>query len=334
MGAILGDSQLVRFHPSTILAAEQAGEFPAVRLWLILRWLDGPNQSGWLYLDDVLLALGNRRGRNYLYGKRRLKQVLQHGAGLYWELHKSGGRMAIRLIGQHRIMARFGVKLAGQEVTIPIDSLIQPDIEHGRERQAAALASVYESSHISRRDSNKPMTRRAVESMTGLSRYRQWRYERRREIVTRAAYDITASYTPHKMAWAIRRYGRGVYKHVDYLGLIGPANAKYIARRTGSRFDVSGNTEAASVEITRNRRRLNRKAARLCSYPDGGKSSLTRVYHDTEAQAVKIASREYGRADAQAAYIPEYESPRAAIYTDLSESVDSHYLGDMAAAMG
>jgi hypothetical protein len=316
-----------RIHPSELLELAPLGLFAQARLHAILRAIDASGR-GLFPLESIEARLCRKASPEYLYGRRQLAKVLAGGEGKLWNRHKHQGRVFVHLIGRAKILGHFGIILEGAEIKMPLADLLANQFEHGRQREAAAMAAIYEAAHAGRRRPNRPMTRRAVKDATGLSRWRQWRYERRRGIRREAAWDYSAIYTEHKHQFAISHYGPGkFYRHVDYRGVINPdkPGQAYLARRIGNRFETL--SRCSQIGDYRHKRRLNRASLRLCKYTHVGNDYRAgQVHYDSAEAADKVASQEIGRADARPAFVPIAQTGyKIQLYSDRAYSLDSHY---------
>ena len=289
----------VRIAPDMILFAAQCGDFAAARLYSVIAALD-PAGRRLVYQEDITRLLTDKGSAWYLYGRRRLLAVLAAGAGVFWDRDKDRrGRVRIALRSRARIVAHYGITLTGHEVIMPVTVLLADVRDHGRAREAAALAAVYAAAHAGRQSGDKPIARAKLRELTGLSRWRQRRYERRRGIASRKQIAIDGNYSDHRLA-TLRQSRIAAWRHVDRRGLYGPRGAAYVGRQLPNLY--KSGSQYARVNSTRQRRRINAQAAGLSSIRDMGARPVVRVFYDDPRQAGKAASREIGRVDARPVY--------------------------------
>ena len=328
-GALSPRAASVRIAPDLVLFAAQCGDFAPARLYMVAAALD-PSGRRLLDLDPLAALITDKRSAWYLYGRRRLAAVLRAGEGVYWQREKGpAGRLRLRLRSRARIVAHYGITLTGHEVIMPAAVLLSDARDHGRAREAAALAAVYASAHAGRRSEGKPISRAKIKAATGLSRWRQRRYERRRGIASRKQIAIDGGFSDHRLA-SLRHERIASWRHVDRRGLYGPRGAVYIGRqlpnvyRTGSQY--------ARVNSTRQRRRINATARRLSNTRDAGRRPFARVFFDDLRSAGKAASREVGRVDARPVYARQpgragrLSPARVGVWRDLARVSYADYL--------
>ena len=318
----------VRIAPDLVLHAAQCGDFAPARLYAVIAALD-PAGRRLLDLAPLAALLTDKRSAWHLYGRRRLATVLRAGEGVYWQREKGPAGLRLRLRSRARIVAHYGITLTGHEVIMPAAVLLSDARDHGRAREAAALAAVYASAHAGRRSEGKPISRAKIKAATGLSRWRQRRYERRRGIASRKQIAIDGGFSDHRLA-SLRHERIASWRHVDRRGLYGPRGAVYIGRqlpnvyRTGSQY--------ARVNSTRQRRRINATARRLSNTRDAGRRPFARVFFDDLRSAGKAASREVGRVDARPVYARQpgragrLSPARVGVWRDLARVSYADYL--------
>lgn len=317
----------VRIAPDLVLYAAQCGDFAPARLYLVAAALD-PAGRRLLDLDPLAALLTDKRSAWYLYGRRRLATVLRAGEGVYWQREKGpAGRLRLRLRSRARLVAHYGITLTGHEVVMPAAPLLAEAKDHGRAREAAALAAVYAAAHAGRRAAG-PISRAKIAAAMGLSRWRQRRYERRRGIASRKQIAIDGGFSDHRLA-SLRHERITTWRHVDRRGLFGRRGAVYIGRQLPNTYKAG--SQYARVKSTRGRRRIN-AAARLSNTRDTGRQPYARVFFDDLRSAGKAASREAGRVDARPVYARQpgragARSPvRVGVWVDLVRRDYAAYL--------
>ena len=317
----------VRIAPDLVLYAAQCGDFAPARLYLVAAALD-PAGRRLLDLDPLAALLTDKRSAWYLYGRRRLATVLRAGEGVYWQREKGpAGRLRLRLRSRARLVAHYGITLTGHEVIMPAALLLAEAKDHGRAREAGALAAVYAAAHAGRRAAG-PISRAKIAAAMGLSRWRQRRYERRRGIASRKQIAIDGGFSDHRLA-SLRHERIAAWRHVDRRGLFGRRGAVYVGRQLPNTYKAG--SQYARVKSTRGRRRIN-AAARLSNTRDTGRQPYARVFFDDLRSAGKAASREAGRVDARPVYARQpgragARSPvRVGVWVDLVRRDYAAYL--------
>lgn len=327
----------VRIFPSMLLDLDELGFYAEARLHAVLRAIDAAGR-GVLPIADLRTRLCESKSPEYLYGWRRLRQVLGKGEGIFWERQDWGKRgHHIHLKGRGRILAHFGLTIRGHELLIPLGQLLGR-WTNGRGREAASKAAIYAAALT---DRTKPMSRKARENAYGLSRWRQWRYEDRRQVRRKTAIIIGASYSDQLLE-RIRRKQPGAFCFTDYRGKLGPAHGRYIAY-AGGVLTQAPKDAGDIVESSRNRKRLNAQAKNHAEASDhlwtngaGGKERIMQVWYDADskAKAERQATKEAGRPEAIPVLLPiagVSGGRRAVLYDDLAEAEASHARASMRA---
>ena len=316
----------VRIAPDLVLHAAQCGDFAPARLYAVIAALD-PAGRRLLDLAPLAALLTDKRSAWHLYGRRRLATVLRAGEGVYWQREKGPAGLRLRLRSRARLVAYYGITLAGHEVTMPAALLLADSRDHGRAREAAALAAVYAAAHAGRRAAG-PISRAKIATATGLSCGRQRRYERRRGIAPRKQIAIDGGFSDHRLA-SLRHERIAAWRHVDRRGLFGRRGAVYVGRQLPNTYKAG--SQYARVKSTRMRRRIN-AAARLSNTRDTGRQPFARLFFDDLRSAGKAASREAGRVDARPVYVRQpgkaaARSPvRVGVWVDLVRRDYAAYL--------
>ena len=245
--------------------------------------------------------LTRRDGALYLYGRRRLAEVLKRGEGIFWHRAcNSRGELIIWLHARARVAATLGIILRGQETLTPLLNLVAGDVDHGRGRQAEANAALYASFHAGRvkpKNKNKliraaelasgqvhilpvnPISRGKLTKAAGISRYRQRSYERRAGVVFTRNFQI-AEATDHTIGRALHQ-GVPVFKFTDHAGRFGPKGATYGARRLPNTYHAP---HTIGPLFSKRTHKLNETADRLrVSAIDGnGNTLLSAAGHQPE----------------------------------------------------
>lgn len=332
-----------RIHPVMLLELDRLGAFAPARLHAVLVALiaDG---HGWIDADAAADALTSKGGPWYIYGRRRLSEVLRAGDGIFWTRTRGrDNRLRIWIHSRARIIAHYGLKLTAHEVIIPVAELLAGDESHGRSREAAVKATIYAAAHAGRRRAHLPIARLKIADGMGLSKWRQRRYEQRRRIAVRGHIEIDGGYSDHRLA-VLQQQRVAAWRHVDRRGMFGPRGGIYLAVRLPNSY-TPNLQRYTPVESTRNRRRINAQAKRLSSSSiiavwtnEAGPNDTPpprQVFYDAgeHDRAIRQAGREIGRADAAPVYqtAPRRAGtrdtrPRVGVWRDLSRARYSEYM--------
>lgn len=297
------------------------GRFDApYRLYEVIRAID-TTRRGALSFALIRDTLTRRDSGLYLYGRRRLLEVLRRGEGLFWHRsHNSRGDLVVWVHGRARVAAVLGVTLRGREVLLPVTALVAGDVDHGRGRQANANAALYATFHAGRvqlRSKNKlvqaaelgalgklktlpvnPISRQKLIGAAGVSKYRQRSYERRAGIVTGRNFQVV-EVSDHTIDRA-KYQDIPVFKFTDHIGAIGPKGAKYGARRLPNTYHAP---DSVGPLFSQRTHKLNEAADRLrisvfgddaTSSPNAGQQTVTfnRVFYQEGKAAIRAWERE------------------------------------------
>lgn len=269
------------------------------RLYKILQTVD-QNGRGWLANTWVESLLTQKESPFAIYGRRQLKIMLRRGEGLFWQRVKSKGELRIRLVSRGKLMEALlpGSRLRGREVAMPLTYLLG----RGRGRQAAVNAALYAAVHAGRlrpdqgpRGDKKPrpISRAALQAVSGCSLYRQRSYEKRIKISVQRNVHILGEHSDYKLERARQHFRLPAYKHTDFKGKINRhrRGAAYIAVRLPNSYQVPDNIVAMQSQ---RQRTINRSLDGLCHMGSGGsgKEKSVRLYHRDAATAVRASQRD------------------------------------------
>ncbi len=261
----------------------------AGRLWLLLRALDTPGR-GMVTLADARAALTDKQSPLRLCGRRRLRQLLAEGEGVFWtrerpRTHPDGEEGdRLRLFGAARVAAALGVpRLAGRPVAVPVAALLGPigdarahlyaTFHSGRTKEMTndELRMTNEeralnSSLVTRHSSlGSPVSRDTLAALSGVCARSQAAYERRAGVAARPNYALgerVAASAPagpaeQERAWQL---GRALFRLRDHRGLHGRPGATYLAWRLPNAY---GAARGHQPRPKGQQKRINRQLADL-----------------------------------------------------------------------
>ena len=210
-------AKTVAVYPSLLLSILQQEQESAGRVYLLLRYLDTAGR-GWLPVAEIREQLTRKGSPLKVMGWRRLRQVFQQGEGMFWE-RDSKGRLWVR--SALRIALELDChRLKGNRVELPITALLGGI--------GTVRAHFYASFH-SGRNSDNPISRDTLQSITGLSPRTQREYDRTAQVKRQRNIAVGPRHTKiiaEKQYW---QRGGAVFTFVDSQGKQGPKNRQYLA---------------------------------------------------------------------------------------------------------
>ncbi len=273
------DSATIPLFPGLACAMLDQQRVPDGRLWLLLRWLDEKGQ-GWL---DTAVARRHVTAANSPFrvcGLRQWRHLLVKGEGMFWR--QVDGRLWLRSAAKVAVALGI-VPLSGQAIALPVKALLGGigDVK----------AHFYASFHGGRKDS--PISRAALNEVTGVAPRSQLRYEKRAGIVARsqiAVGDRVTAVGQEQQAW---RHGRALFTLTDFQGQHGKPGRSYLAWRLPNRYDA--HYRCYSRQRTR---RLNRAIDLVNLRAQGNDGTRPqRLYFAGGAAAAQAYNRRGGAAD-------------------------------------
>ena len=239
-GAASPPPSQVRHYPTLGAAMLRHGVAATGRLWLLCRGLDDSGR-GWLSLASLRQQLTEKESRLHLCGKRRLRQLLREGEGLFWQRDKT----RLWLAGVATVARRLGVeRLTGQPVWLPLARLLAPI--------ADVRAELYAAFHSGRR-ADTPISRAALTEASGAEPRSQQRYERRAGVQVQSHIALGARYSKAQKEELLWRKGQG-FVFIDRRGQFGPAGQCYCAWRLPNSYQRRHQMAAAGRQKKHNRR--------------------------------------------------------------------------------
>lgn len=265
---------VIRTYPSLNTAMIAANQVPAGRVWYVLRHVDRDGR-GWLPVADV------RRALDGVCTWRNLRKILARGEGVFWQRNQD----RLFLFGPARAALALGVKrLRGRPVLLP-ESVIRGDL-------ATLRANLFASYHAGRVGENQPVTRRKMESITGIPARTQRHYDRLAATKRRRNISIGGKrHTAYQqdVAW---EHGRGSFAFVDHHGRQGRRGATYMAWQLPNSY--SSGLEAT----TKGRQRKHNRSLDLVhkGVPGNGET-VRRLFYDSGSKAARAYNRHGGADD-------------------------------------
>ncbi len=270
--------QHVRHYPDLGIAALHAKRVPHYQLWLTCRLLD-TNGRGWLSTQVVIQQVAGQDAPLRLFGKRRLRQVLQGGNGRFWTWDKQQHRLW--LLGVSRIAGQLGVdKLISHPVLLPTTILTK-----GVGIFKAHLAAAW---HSGRKTPN-PISRSTQRKLLHVPERTQRHYELAAGVKVKTNLAVGALYTPENIEKHMWQRGGAVFQFVDKQGKLGKQNGRYLAWQLPNSY-VGPHQPAARGNL----HRVNRQLSGLVHEGAQGNSDkrLNRRYFLHGAAAAKAIQRQ------------------------------------------
>ena len=304
---------LVKVYPAIALAMLRQERVAAGRVWLLLRHLDQAGR-GWVELDAVRAALCGREAPLRLCGRRRLRQLLAEGEGVFWQREARAGGDRLWLRGPARVAAALGVsRLVGRPVGVPVAALLggigdaraqlyatfhAGRLREGWERGAgeqgsrgAGVKSISPAPLPPCAPASSPIARDTLADLSGVCPRSQAAYERRAGIVSRANIALgervsalaPAGPAEQERAW---QQGRALFRLRDHRGLYGRAGATYLAWRLPNAY---GPARGHQPRPRGQQKRINRHLADLFTkgMTGNGAARIEKRFFGTAVAAVK-----------------------------------------------
>lgn len=269
------ESTKLYHHGEIALAANRAGQSTHYQLWLALRWLDS-NGRGWLTQETAQTAFCAAQSANatYLYKKPRLRQLFAEGNGVYWRLDVQNQR--VFYLRESRLALALGVhQLTGRHVAIKAEQIFT-NIQTFRAYCFAAWLANREN----------PISKTAIEQLTGLNPRTQLRYANLASIETTPNLSIGPRFTQtnhQECAW----HHPGTFKFADFRGKQGSVGRRYVAWHLPTSYAVD-----AAISSRRRQKRTNSQLADLRHNRDAGNGRLTTCFFRNGKLAYKVANRQ------------------------------------------
>ena len=265
----------VKVYPSLLSALRKAEQVDTGRVWLLLRVIDQRGR-GWLNVDQVrdILAGEDHPLRVFKGGDagwRRLRQVLNKGAGIFWHRDNEG---RLWLHSPAKIIAALEAgRLRGQPVYLPVSALLGG---------IGAVRAHFFASFHSGRKKNNPITRETLRGVTGVPERTQRVYDKVAGVKSHrnlAIGDVATKENQEGGAW---QRGRASFTFTDWQGKQGPVGREYVAWEMPKTFNPVHPPAPRG-----NQRRYNRHIDLTTERAPGHDEKLTRLYFQDGAEAGK-----------------------------------------------
>ena len=235
----------VRHYPDLGIAAMDAQRVPHYQVWLACKVID-ENGRGWLPTRTVTQQLAEQGSPLRLFGRRRLRQVLQGGNGRFWTWDKQHHRLWLFSAARIAKQLKIG-KLTSQPVLLPIKALTSGI--------STFKAHLYAAWHSGRKTSN-PISRQTQRKLLKVPERTQRHYEKIAGVQVKTNLAIGNRYTPENIEAHTWQRGGAVFQFHDKQGRLGKRNGRYIAFQLPNQY-VGPHQQAARGKLVRINRQLN-----------------------------------------------------------------------------
>lgn len=269
-------------HPTLLMAILRHDQAAPARVWLLLRHHDTAGR-GWLALDDARRLLTDAGSPLRCCGRRRLRQLLAAGEGLFW---RRDDRDRLWLIAAHKVAhALDSGPMQGAPVELPVAALL------GGIR--SVRAAFYAAFHSGRKES--PISRDTLAALSGAAGRTQLEYDRAAGVGRRRNVAVGERYSAERHQSRAWERGRAAFRFIDTAGRQGRAGGEYVAWHLPNSYEGPYARRA-----TIGRKRLNRKLADLVikGTPGNDGHAAERVFWPDGA----AAARSYNRGPDRDAY--------------------------------
>lgn len=269
----------IRAYPTLLTASIQANKAPHMRVYLLLQAYD-KNGSGCLNLNDVRLLLTGKMSKWRIVGKRRLRSILNEGEGLFWDRYTADH---IWLKSPAKIAEELGCgRLRGLPVELPARELLK-----GIGRTRAHFYASYESG----RRQDAPISRIALEQLTGIPVSTQRHYDKQLNRKKRTNFVVTDLFWMPENVQKVAGAYRQMFLYVDWTGKYGKKRNRYVAYRIAdSRNRIHQTASPARL------RKINKRIPNVGNTTGRRKSGLSDIaYHPDAAKAGIAFNRDTAR---------------------------------------
>lgn len=271
------DTDTIKNYPTLGIAALQEEQAAIYRVWLLCRYLDQHGQ-GWLQVSCIRQQLTNKESKLWLFGSRRLRQVLGQGHGRFWEWDK--GRDRLWLYGA----ARLGINLNVHQITGKPVLLSVTDITKSI---GDFKAHLYGAWHSGRKTTN-PISREVQSSITGIPERTQRHYCQIASVTRQTNIAIGGKYSPEEVEKQAWQRGKATFQFFDHQGRQGRQGATYIAWHLPNTY-IGPHQPSPKGRL----RKINQKLKDLVTKGARGNSShkVVKLYHTDGAKAGRALDR-------------------------------------------
>jgi hypothetical protein len=272
------------------------------RVWLLLRAIDADGR-GWLDVDDVRRRLTGEDSPLRCCGRRRLRQLLAAGEGIFWTRDAQRGDAWSRADKPNRLWLRGAHKvahtldcgpLAGFPVELPVETLLG-GIQ-------AVRAAFYASFHGGR--GSQPISRDTMAAISGVPGRTQLAYDRVARVERRRNFAVGERYSAERFQERAWERGRAAFHFVDTEGQQGRPGGEYVAWHLPNSYRTDHQRRSRG-----SRKRLNRQLADLVQkgIPGNDARAVERVFFANGG----LAAKQYNRTPTRDAYWRPAAAPHA-----------------------
>lgn len=286
-GSTPAGDETFTLYPDLALAMLQKKVAASGRLWLLLRRLDEQGR-GWLVEQEARARLTERSSPLHLCGWRQLRNLLAQGDGIFWQREEppAGAPARIWLRSPAKVAIALGVmRFNRQDVTAPLSLLL--------EGMATVRAHFFASFHSSR-TSDKPIARRTINGLTGVSRRSQQSYETLAGVKTEQNWAVGGEYSQEEHQQRAWEHGAAVFRLDDAKGKVGSAGAAYVAWQMPNSYQGPHRPQRGH-----HKKRINRKLADLSNKGMTGNGEREVEKPSSPDEGLQIRYCEHGRAAAR-----------------------------------
>lgn len=267
----------VKVWPALASALHKAGYAPHNRLYTAAQLLD-PARSGRIDAPLLRSQFTDENNGRYLFGWRRVRQILNSGDGILWDWNRKTDRIHLR--GPRRIAEALDLERVDRAVMVPMSILFNGQGEFNAHIHAAWLTG--------HGDEDKPISQAAIEAATAVPSRTQRHYNKLAKVQKQKNIEIGEQHTEvseEETAW---QYGRNSFEFIDYQGRQGKPDGRYRARRLPNSYRRRHRLAAKG-----RRGKINRGLARLVNMETRGSSSspLIKLYHTDGRSAAQSHSK-------------------------------------------
>ncbi|HFQ92394.1 MAG TPA: hypothetical protein ENK32_00160 [Anaerolineae bacterium] len=269
------NTQTIKLYPDVALGMLRQEKAAAGRIWLLLRHLDEAGR-GWIEVDAAREQLTRKGSPWRVCGWRQLRNLLNAGENIFWT--RRDGRIWLK--STTKAAQALGVtRLQNRPVALPVTALLGTIGE--------TRAHLYASFHSGRADA--PISRAALEEISGMQRRTQRRYEQTARGRKRRNFAIggpAAGESGEERAW---RQGNAAFQLKDYQGKQGAAGKTYLAWQLPNSY-----AGPHAVAAKGRQKRINRELTDLFMQGMTGNGQdfrLTRRFCGNGRSAAKLFSK-------------------------------------------
>ncbi|MCO5185414.1 MAG: hypothetical protein M9965_15945 [Anaerolineae bacterium] len=279
----------IKAYPTLLNAILKNEQVAVGRVWLLCRYLDRDGR-GWIAMDAIQRAFvkkeahhkGRVKGQSdplsvALFGRRRLRQILGQGKSVFWDRDDQG---RLWIFGAARVAANLGIaRLQNRAVMLPLAGLT------GSIGQARAL--FYAAFHAGR-PAGQPVSRAAIEQVTGVPARTQAHYEQQAGIGRKRNFTIGAGWGSDSAENDAYAHGNAVFHFVDHRGRHGKCGQHYAARQLPNSYTTKLQTCARGRQ-----RKINTRLADLVTRGAGERpeTDFARLYYRDGQAAAQALTR-------------------------------------------